>query len=54
MENQSTDQLRAELKNINTLLQQLKDDLAQVMAEIKKMHAEMADLPSGEKWVPSR
>ena len=54
MDNEGNEQLRAELKNINALLQQLKGDLALVMAEVKAMHAEIADLPSGEKWVPSR
>ncbi len=54
MEKDSADQLRAELKNINVVLQQIKADLASVVTEVKEMHAEMADLPTGEKWVPSR
>jgi phage shock protein A len=54
VDNQSNEQLNTQLKNINATLQQLKNDLAQVMAEVKTMHAEMADLPTGEKWVPSR
>lgn len=46
-------ELQAELKTINATLQQLKDSVAQVMAEVKKANAAIAELPSGEKWVPS-
>lgn len=48
-----TQQLYTELKAINAILQQIKEDLAQVKAEVHLIHTDVADLPTGEKWVPS-